>query len=359
MPERSALVVVDDVSRYPGDKPDHLLLIAHLTFAERLQNRAQRLLDEILREVRIAGTRERHGADARRKVLEDPPLGLEIARRDAAQERGPVRDVRRFEHVGPRYQWLTDDHTPSAKGKDESDGGSLGSIRLCTLTPTKRTGRWPASVRASNAQARAASASASRVAGNSLWLRVMVVKSEYRTLIVTVRHSNALRSSHCASPRAISSTAARMSARLVRSSVNVFSLPHDFAARFGTTGRSSTPSASRRSQSIWLPTASRRVPSSADRTSIRRLMPLSRRRVAVTGPTPHRASTGSRCRNSSTRSGGMTVKPSGFFHADAIFARNLFGATPADAVRPVVSRICAFRRWATTRPRPSPQAFWV
>ena len=32
----------------------------------------------------------------------------------------------------------------------------------------------------------------------------------------------------------------------------------------------------------------------------------------------------------------MTVRPSGLRHADAIFARNLFGATPADAVRPVV-----------------------
>ena len=31
----------------------------------------------------------------------------------------------------------------------------------------------------------------------------------------------------------------------------------------------------------------------------------------------------------------MTVRPSGFFQPDAIFARNLFGATPADAVRPV------------------------
>ena len=27
------------------------------------------------------------------------------------------------------------------------------------------------------------------------------------------------------------------------------------------------------------------------------------------------------------RSGAITVRPSGFLHADAIFARNLFGAT--------------------------------
>ena len=61
-------------------------------------------------------------------------------------------------------------------------------------------------------------------------------------------------------------------------------------------------------------------------------MPRSRSRSAVTGPTPHSASTGSCWRNVSTRSGAITVRPSGFRHADAIFARNLFGATPADAV---------------------------
>ena len=53
---------------------------------------------------------------------------------------------------------------------------------------------------------------------------------------------------------------------------------------------------------------------------------------AVTGPTPHNASTGSFCRKRSIRSGAMTVRPSGFFQPDAIFARNLLGATPADAV---------------------------
>ena len=32
------------------------------------------------------------------------------------------------------------------------------------------------------------------------------------------------------------------------------------------------------------------------------------------------------------RSGEMTVRPSGFFQPEAILARNLLGATPADAV---------------------------
>ena len=100
------------------------------------------------------------------------------------------------------------------------------------------------------------------------------------------------------------------------------------------------PWARSRSHPAWLPTVRRRSSGSAWRTSTRRSRRMLRRRAAVTGPTPHSASTGSRCRNDSTRSGATTVSPSGFFHADAIFARNLLGATPAEAVSPVVSRIC-------------------
>ena len=50
--------------------------------------------------------------------------------------------------------------------------------RLCTLTPSSRTGRAPASVRSSSATARWASGV--RVAGRARreWLRVIVVKSE-------------------------------------------------------------------------------------------------------------------------------------------------------------------------------------
>ena len=112
-------------------------------------------------------------------------------------------------------------------------------------------------------------------------------------------------------------------------------MPDDFAARFGSTGRSSMPSASWRSQSAM----------AADRLAQQRSIggahvdqPLdaalaqSRRGHR---PTPHSASTGSCCRNGSTRSGAITVRPSGFFQPEAIFARNLFGATPADAVSPV------------------------
>ena len=53
----------------------------------------------------------------------------------------------------------------------------------------------------------------------------------------------------------------------------------------------------------------------------------------------------------------MTVRPSGFFQADAIFARNLLGATPADAVSDVAASISALSRSATACPSVSPYAF--
>ena len=55
----------------------------------------------------------------------------------------------------------------------------------------------------------------------------------------------------------------------------------------------------------------------------------------------------------------MTVSPSGFRQPEAILARNLFGATPADAVRPVFSRIALLIARATAMPSVSPQAFSV
>ena len=55
----------------------------------------------------------------------------------------------------------------------------------------------------------------------------------------------------------------------------------------------------------------------------------------------------------------MTVRPSGFFQLDAILARNLFGATPADAVRLVSSRMRSLSLLATSMPRGSSHAFSV
>ena len=89
------------------------------------------------------------------------------------------------------------------------------------------------------------------------------------------------------------------------------------------------------------------------------MTPTARRRRAVTGPTPDSASTGRSRRNASTRSGAITVRPSGFFQPDAILARNLFGATPAEAVRPVASQMAALMRRATVIPSGSRHAFSV
>ena len=74
----------------------------------------------------------------------------------------------------------------------------------------------------------------------------------------------------------------------------------------------------------------------------------------VTLPTPGRRPTGSGDRNVSTSPGWMTKSPSGLRQSEAIFARNLFGATPAEAVRcsswRIWSRIARATRVAVAKP---------
>ena len=135
------------------------------------------------------------------------------------------------------------------------------------------------------------------------------------------------------------------------------SAPWDLTTRSGTTRRSSRPQARAVSQPACDPTAACRVAGVALRTSTSFSIPCARSRFAVTGPTPHKASIGRSCRKASIRSGAMTVSPSGLRQPDAIFARNLLGATPADAVSPVSSRMARFSRRATSTPRTSPQLF--
>ncbi len=53
------------------------------------------------------------------------------------------------------------------------------------------------------------------------------------------------------------------------------------------------------------------------------------------------------------------MRPSGFFQPDAVFARNLFGATPAEAVNSVSSRMRRLIRRATSTASGSPQEFSV
>ncbi len=72
----------------------------------------------------------------------------------------------------------------------------------------------------------------------------------------------------------------------------------------------------------------------------------SRSLSAVTGPTPHRRSTGSGCRNSSSPSIGTTNRPSGFATPLATLARNFVRATPTVIGRPTFSRTSRRRRTA-------------
>ena len=62
---------------------------------------------------------------------------------------------------------------------------------------------------------------------------------------------------------------------------------------------------------------------------------------SVFSPTPHSALTGSGCRNSTTRSTGTTMSPSGLARDEASFATNLVPATPTEQVTPCSSWIRA------------------
>ncbi|MNT31613.1 hypothetical protein D3C72_1674580 [compost metagenome] len=88
-------------------------------------------------------------------------------------------------------------------------------------------------------------------------------------------------------------------------------------------------------------------------------MPSCSRRACVTLPTPGTLRTGKGSRKASTLLGRTTNRPSGLFQSDAILARNLLGATPADAVRPVSSRICWRMTWATSVAEGSPHLLTV
>ena len=67
---------------------------------------------------------------------------------------------------------------------------------------------------------------------------------------------------------------------------------------------------------------------------------------AVTFPTPHSLSTGRGWRNSSSRSGSTTSRPSGLLTALATFARNLVRATPTEMASPTSLRTRSRSRMA-------------
>ena len=70
-------------------------------------------------------------------------------------------------------------------------------------------------------------------------------------------------------------------------------------------------------------------------------MPSASSLPCITLPTPGMRPTGSGVRKAWTWCGRITHRPSGLFQSEAILARNLFGATPAEAVSAVTWRIFA------------------
>jgi hypothetical protein len=81
-------------------------------------------------------------------------------------------------------------------------------------------------------------------------------------------------------------------------------------------------------------------------TSATVAIPRDRSLADVTGPTPQRRSTGSGCRNASSRSGGTTRSPSGLATALATLARNFVRATPTVMGSPTSWRTVRRRRAA-------------
>ena len=96
-------------------------------------------------------------------------------------------------------------------------GRARSRRRRCARSPPEvgLAGPRPRSSSA-GCSARATTSAVSRV-GGAVWLRVTVVKSEYRTLTVTVRANSCRRSSQPAACSAISVTSRRMISRSVRS----------------------------------------------------------------------------------------------------------------------------------------------
>jgi hypothetical protein len=76
-------------------------------------------------------------------------------------------------------------------------------------------------------------------------------------------------------------------------------------------------------------------------------IPSSPSRDSMTLPTPGMRATGSGSRKASTSPGCTTDRPSGLRASDASLARNLLGATPAEAVSRSSSRTWARIAFAT------------
>jgi len=159
------------------------------------------------------------------------------------------------------------------------------------------------------------------------------------SLSTTVRPTRPVRAAAC-QVRAASSRMAGSSASSGRSWAKVSSEDTDCTGWSGSTGRSSMPRARRYNVAPKLPKRSCSTSSGSARSSPTVVTPSACRRSRITRPTPGMRSTGSGVRKRSTWCGRTTNRPSGLRQSEAILARNLLGATPAEAVRASSSRIC-------------------
>ena len=121
---------------------------------------------------------------------------------------------------------------------------------------------------------------------------------------------------------------------------NVSSAEMDLVGLSGTTSFSSIPRASSYKRRPKRPNCSSSSDNSRPLKSATALIINLASFSSVTLPTPGTRPTCRGKRNPSTSSGWMTKSPSGFLQSEASFAKNLFGATPADAVRFNSSLIC-------------------
>ena len=203
------------------------------------------------------------------------------------------------------------------------------------------------STRSRSASAIAMNSSSDAGGASGVWLRVRMRNCAVLSFSTTVRPTRSVLRV-AAQVFAASSRMAGSSSSRRRSRANVSSDEIDCTGWSVSTGRSSMPCARSCRRAPKLPNRACSVATSTPRRSPTVFTPMASSFCCATLPTPGMHPTGSGVRKSCTWCGRMTNSPSGLFQSDAIFARNLLGATPADAVNASSSRICARMVCATS-----------
>jgi len=183
----------------------------------------------------------------------------------------------------------------------------MGGPRLVTPTPIRRTG-LPLGQFSLNRAAAVSNISWSRLVAEAkvVW-RVIVVKSDQRSLIWMVlpaREALRRRRPTCSerSRKALTSCCSP-----VRSLANVTSLLTDFTSCSVEIGRLSIPCARRRRSGPYWPNIISRVPGEIFARAPMVLIPKVSNLMAVLGPTPHSDCTGRGAKNAASSPGGMMV----------------------------------------------------